>query len=101
MTEATEIFELVGGRSFIDVRGGGFDSALLVGGQPIVLNWCDCQGSVAQYLVRAGLTDCEQELHSLRHTLAGNWRPDVPISSQIFPFLELFVPGRYQLRYLE
>ncbi len=37
----------------------------------------------------------------MRCTLEGHWRPEGPISSQIFPFLELFVPGRYELRYVE
>lgn len=101
MREDTEIFELTSGQSLIDVRGDGFDQALLVGGQPIVFNWCDCEGSVAQYLARAGRTNCERELQSLRHTLAGNWLPEFPISAQIFPFLDLFVPGRYRLQYFE
>jgi hypothetical protein len=55
---------------------------------------------VAQYLARAGRAECESELRSLRHTLDGHWLPGVPISSQIFAFLQLFVPGRYQLRYV-
>ena len=101
MSEQTEIFDLATGHSLIDVRGGGFDSALSVGGRPIVFNWCDCEGSVGQYLARAGRIDCEKELRSLRHTLDGNWLPDVPISSQIYPFLELFVPGHYRLRRVE
>jgi hypothetical protein len=100
MTEDGEVFDLVAGHSLIDVRGGGFDSVLLAGGRPIALNWCDCEGSVGQYLARAGRTDCESELRSLRHTLDGHWLGDAAISSQIFPFLELFVPGRYRLRYV-
>jgi hypothetical protein len=98
MTEVEEEYELVAGRSLIDVRGGGFDSVLLVGGRLIVLNWCNCAGSVEQYLARAGRADCESELRTLRYALEGNWSCEAPISSRIFPFLELFVPGRYRLR---
>ncbi|MBP3959312.1 hypothetical protein J8F10_29050 [Gemmata sp. G18] len=101
MSEQAEIIDLTASRSLIDVRGGGFDLALVMGGQPIALNWSDCEGSVAQYLARAGRTDCESELRSLRHTLAGHWLPEAPISSQIYPFIELMVPGRYELRYVE
>jgi len=70
--EDDEIFDLAAGLSLIDVRGDDFGSVLLVGGRPIALNWCDCGGSVAQYLARAGPADCEQELQALRHTLAGH-----------------------------
>lgn len=101
MAKDAEIFDLVDGHSLIDVRGSDFDSALLVGGQLIVLNWDDCGGTVAQYLARAGRTDCEQELQSLRQTLEGRWAGDTPISSRISPFLGLFVPGRYRLCYVE
>jgi hypothetical protein len=101
MADAAETFQLDSGAALIDVRGGGFDIVLLIGGQPIALNWCDCGGSVAQYIARAGQANCEKELNSLRHTLSGNWSYDVPISSQILQFLKLLVPGRYQLDYVQ
>lgn len=97
-TEA-EIVDLADTQSLIDIRGGGFDSVLLVGGKPIALNWSDCEGSVAQYMARAGATDYEEKLQSLRRTLDGNLRSDASLQSQIYPFLELFVPGRYRLQY--
>ena len=96
-----EIIEIANAKGLIDVRGDDFDSMLLVDGKPIALNWPDCEGSVGQYIVRAGATDCEDRLRSLRHVLEGNLRRDESIRSQILPFLELFVPGRYQLRYRE
>lgn len=93
-----ELFELADGLSFIDVRGGADGSLLLVDGKPISLHWCDCEGSVAQYLVRAGSTDCENKLRMIRHVLDGNINSGQPISAQILPFLELFVPGLYKLQ---
>ena|SRR5436190_8169648 len=101
MATLSETVDLTDGTGFIDVRGSGFDSMLLVDGRPIALNWCDCEGSVAQYLVRAGRTDCEQELQALRHTLEGHLLPDVPLQTQISPFLELLAPGHYELSYIE
>ena len=101
MDTRVETAELVQSHSLIDVRGGGFDSLLLVGGKPIALNWCDCEGSVGQYMVRAGSTDCEKKLRSLRHLVEGNVSAQAPLTAQLQPFLELFVPGRYRILYYE
>ena len=84
----------------IDVRGRDFDSALLVAGKAIALNWMsDPVGHLGQYLVRAGRTNYESKLAALRHTLEGNLCGDVPLSSQLHAFLELLVPGQYLIQY--
>ncbi len=71
MSTEAEIVDLAAdGRSVIDVRGSDFDSALLVDGQPIALIWSDCEGSIAQYMARAGTADCEDQLRALRFVLA-------------------------------
>jgi hypothetical protein len=101
MDAVEEIIELVTGCGLIEVRGNEFDSALFIDGKPIALNWSDCEGSVAQYMVRAGVTDCEDKLRSLRHVVEGNLRLDISISAQVLPFLELFANGHYRLRYFE
>lgn len=101
MKIVTEDFTLTEGHSLIDVRCGPVAGALLVAGVPIALHWSDDMGSVAEYLLRAGVTDFETKLTALRHVLEGNLREGVPISTQIYPFLELFVPGLYQLKYFE
>lgn len=94
-----ETIQLSAGRSLIDVRGDGFEELLLVGGQPIAMNWADCAGSVAQYLVRGGETNCEESLRSLRHLFEGNFQHEIPISTQIHPFLQLFSPAQYRLQF--
>lgn len=99
MDAAVEDISLTDAHSIIDIRGGKFDSALVVAGKPIALSWSDCEGSIAQYLARAGATNYEETLQNLRRTLDGNLRADIPLSSQIYPFLELFVPGNYRLQY--
>lgn len=97
MRDQSEIIDLPGGHGLFDVRGDGRESALLVGGRAVAMNWGDEQGSVAQYLARAGQTQNRPELDNLRHTLAGHWRRDRSIRDQIGIVLDLFAPGRYRL----
>ena len=73
---------------------------LLVGGDPIAFNWPDCEGSIMQYLARAGASNFEQSLHSLRHLLDGHLRADVPIHVQLHTLLQLFVSRQYQLHFV-
>lgn len=94
-----ETLTITNSRALIDVHGGDFDSLCLIERNPVALAWGDCEGSVAQYLVRAGVTDYESKLRSLRYALDGNLKSDVPISKQIDTFIDLLVPGRYQLQY--
>ncbi len=101
MESEGEIVVLTDTHAVIDIRGGEFDSALLVQGKPIALNWSDCEGSVAQYMARAGATNYEENLGSLRHLLDDALRSDVALRPQIDYFLQLFVPGRYRLTYHE
>ncbi len=97
--EIAEIYKLNEGIGFIEVLGGGFASLMCVDGSPIVMSWPDYEGSVARYLVRSGMTNVEESLESLRYILDGGFRSNHSISSQIFPVLELFVPGQYDLIY--
>jgi uncharacterized protein (TIGR02996 family) len=59
-----ELLVVAAGKSLIDMRGGLFETALLVEGRPIALNWDDCRGSVGQYLVFTGHT-CYSSHHKL------------------------------------
>lgn len=92
-----EVIELSSGHALIDLRGGGFDSAVFVGGKPVVMIWSDCEGSVGQFLARAGAVNYESDLKSLRWILDGHLRGDLSLSVQIHPFMELLTPGCYQL----
>jgi hypothetical protein len=65
------------------------------------MHWDVSDGTVDQYLVRAGVTDYEEKLKALRYVLAGNIDINLPKCQQIYPFLELFVPGEYSIWYEE
>jgi hypothetical protein len=89
------------GTSFIDVRGGGFDSALFVEGKPIALNWCDCEGSVGQLLIRGGVYNHQDHVRALRRVLLGGLDPELPLAVQLSPLLQLFSPAEYEIKLWE
>ncbi len=99
LNSTDEFVDLANANGIIDVRGDDFGSVLLVEGNAIALNWCDCAGSVAQYMARAGAMDYEENLRALRYTLEGHLLDNVPLSSQLHSFLGLLVSGRYRLQY--
>jgi hypothetical protein len=98
-TDAEE-YLLEDGEGLIDVRGDDFDSGLLVGGAPVSFYWSDCEGSIAQYLVRsrdtAGLSE---RLRALRQVAGGGLDPRTPLAPQVRSLLVLFPSGRYRLSY--
>lgn len=83
--------------NLIDIRGRGFETLIFSRGKPIAINWHDCAGSVAQYLVRAGVSDYSIDLANLRHLLAGNLNPNLSLAPQFDLFLQLLAPGTYKL----
>ena len=83
--------------NLIDVRGCDFDTLILSRGEPLAINWNDGAGSVAQYLVRAGAPDFEDELASLRHALDGNIDSNAALATQVDLFLKLLAPATYRL----
>ena len=90
----SEEFFLSDTRNCIDliyVRGG---SAIYDQSRPIALELPVGDGTVDSYLVRAGATDYEESLTSLRHILDGNLDFDKPLSSKLELFLSLFVKGQ-------
>jgi hypothetical protein len=94
-----ETVEVTSSQSLIDIRGGEeFDCALYVEGQPVAMNWYDCMGSIAQYLIRRHASNADRKLTALNHVLnEGQLREDTSLSSQIGPLLELLAPGKYRL----
>lgn len=96
----TEAITRTDGLSFFDIRGDGFDTMLFVNGQPIGMNWYDCGGSIAQYLVRAGVANRNAKLAHLRYLVAGNLLVNQPLSTQLWDLLELFAPGDYSLTFI-
>src|SRR5215510_2102697 len=97
----SEEYLLEDGEGLIDVRGDNFDSGLLVGGRPVAFYWSDCEGSIAQYLVRSSdTTDLSGRLRALRHVAGGGLDPRAPLAPQVRPLLALFTPGTYRLTYV-
>jgi uncharacterized protein (TIGR02996 family) len=91
---------LTDGKGLIEVLGDQDDTALLVEGKPVALNWNDCLGSVGQYLVFTGHTCGSDYVRQLRAFGAGEVDEDRPLSEQIEPLLALFASGTYCLSYL-
>jgi uncharacterized protein (TIGR02996 family) len=87
------------GKGLIEVRGGDHDTALLVEGKPVALNWDDCQGSVGQYLVFTGHTRGADYARQLAAFVEGAVDPGRPLADQLAPLLVLFTTGTYCLQY--
>ena len=68
--------------NLLDVRGRDYETLVLSRGKPLAINWHDCGGSVAQYLVRAGVPDFEADLADLRYVLEGNVAPNDTLANQ-------------------
>jgi uncharacterized protein (TIGR02996 family) len=87
------------GKSLIEVRGGEQETALLIEGKPVALNWDDCQGSVGQYLVFTGHTRGADYAQLLAEFVEGGADGGRPLADQIGPLLAVFSPGAYCLGY--
>lgn len=88
-----------GANSLIDVRGGDGETGLYVAGQPIALNWDDCQGSVGQYLVVAAHPGNVQVVEQMANFVAGNVDEHRPLGEQIAPLVATLAAGTYWLQY--
>src|SRR5262249_60781997 len=94
-------YVLEDGEGLVDVRGDGFDCALTLDGLPVAFYWSDCEGSIAQYLVRSRDTaDLSGRLRALRDVAAGRLDLTTPLAPQIRPLLSLFTNGTYLLGYV-
>lgn len=98
----SEIVEVGGTADGFELRGGEFDTMLLWAGAPVALNWCDCQGSVGQYLKACGRDESwDERLEAYRRAVNSGFDSTRSIADQIGLLLNLFVGGRYQLELLE
>lgn len=88
-----EKYFLENGYGSIDLKGDDFDSVISFLGKPYALNWCDCEGSVGQYLVRTGIKGYKKDLRQLRMILSNGLDSKMKISDQIYPLLQLFKYG--------
>lgn len=94
---AMEIYFLESGYGSIDLQGDDFDCLISFQGKPYAINWCDCEGSVGQYLVRTGIRGYKKDLRQLRMILSNGLDPKMKISDQIYPLLQLFRYGNLYL----
>lgn len=92
-----EIYFLESGYGSIDLKGDDFDCIISFRGKPYAINWCDCEGSVGQYLVRTGVKGYKKDLRQLRRVLANGLDSKMKISDQIYPLLRLFKYGNLHL----
>lgn len=98
MTEET--YTVRGGEALFEIRGGGFDSALLFGGTPVTLLWHDCEGSVGQFMLRSRRAlEISAQVRQLRKVTDGGFDPHQPWAPQVEPLLRLFADGEYRLCY--
>src|SRR5687768_16985685 len=95
-----EAYTLQDGEGLFEIRGGSFDHALLFRGTPVALLWCDCAGSIGQFLVRSRRSlDLSSEVRRLRHVTDGGLDLTQPLAPQIAPLLDLFADGQYRITY--
>jgi len=87
------------GKGLIDVRGSDWDTALLVEGRPIALNWDDCEGSIGQYLVLTGHERGDDYARQLIDFVSGDNDLCAPFAEQLRPLLSTFANGVYWLLY--
>jgi uncharacterized protein (TIGR02996 family) len=100
-SDLVDLVRLDEGTGRIEVRGGGGETALLVDGKRIALNWDDCAGSIGQYLVFSGEPPNLPQLRRMNALIAGDVQRTTPLSEQVLPLLKLFVPGVYCVGYSE
>lgn len=95
-----EFFELESGQGLLEVRGNDFESGLRFEGNPVAFMWCDCQGSLAQYLVRSRNKEgISNYIKQLRYVTEGRLNLEIPLYAQVFPLLQLFNNGHYKVIY--
>lgn len=94
----TETLVVDHGRGVLDVRGDDFDTALLVGGHIVAYQWCDCQGSVGQYLVRSTSIDSAAAVLAFRHSVVSEVPADVSLASHFAEIVNLLADGTYSLQ---
>jgi uncharacterized protein (TIGR02996 family) len=87
------------GKGLIEVWGGSDETALLVEGKPVALNWDDCHGSIGQYLVFTGHACSSDYVRQMGRFVAGEIEGNRPLADQIEPLLALFATGTYCLSY--
>lgn len=94
----TEDVIVARGGSVLDVRGNDFDTALLVGGRIWAYQWCDCQGSIGQHLIRATSSDPASAIVNFRRSVASAVPDDVSLALHFGEVIVLLVDGKYRLQ---
>lgn len=99
MIPATETVILTEGKGRIELRGNPYAFGLFVDDTPVVLNWCDCDGSIGQqfYLFDADLL--EERITALHALVEKGPRMDESLAGDLMPLLCQFPSGEYVVEY--
>ncbi|QDS99237.1 hypothetical protein [Adhaeretor mobilis] len=99
-SERVEEFEITGGNGILELQGDDFDTALLFNEKPVSMNWCDCHGSVGQYMLNCdNQIEAAERLAAIRTILSGFMSEDVSLAEQLDPLIKLFRDGPYRCRF--
>ena len=82
----------------LDVRGGDFDTALLIAGRIAAYQWNDCMGSIGQNLVRTTSSNPALALANFRRSVASAVPPDVSLAHHFAEAISLLASGKYLLQ---
>jgi hypothetical protein len=88
------VFEI---RGSLDKWGNPFESCLYFEGRLIALNWPDCSGSVAEYLVRSNDGEYQKAAQQLISLQDFNIKDGLLLSNQLHSVIQLFSNGLYEL----
>ena len=96
MKTRSEHFTQTAGAGQLEVRGGPLESALFVGGAPLIFDAADCSGSIGRFTVLLGETRPELDAQ-IEAAAASGFASDAPLFEQIAPLLKLLPNGEYDL----
>lgn len=91
--------EIKNNTGIIDIIGDDFDCAVYIKNKPVAINWCDCEGSIGQYLLHIGM-DCseiENQLKSIQYYIREGVVNDNAIDIISEAFRNIFTNGAYEI----
>jgi hypothetical protein len=101
MIKRNEKFILSNGKGYIEIRttqdSPGSAIGLYSHNKPVILNWCECSGTILQeFLYHYSFTP-EEDIAQLRHLVEVGFLEDQSLASQVQPLLSLLPSSEYEL----